>query len=791
MRSIRSKLIVATLSIAVFVAIVMTIVACVEVKKSINFSLKETIEPLAVQAAESVEFNVRSLESVAEQLAATLAGSSDPSAELNDYIFVDGYLNAVALFSKSGDVLASETNPQTKDVSFSSATALATGLAQTVVDSGKTLISEPVATPEGDMKLYVFAKSGANNYVCLQYDFEKINDILAVIEVSENSYVYVTDQTGLVVFHKDETSVNGTYNPMALGQTDKEYKGVSKFVKKALADESGSGNGNYDFEDDSWYAGYALIDDTNWTLVVATPFSDFSSQMTAAVILSLVFCILSLALVFGFTFFFARTISKPIVSTTKRLRALSQGNLSDPVDVSYSKDELGVLSNSLEETIVSLRQYINQITATLTYISEGNLTQRIEGNFKGDFVKIKTTFNNILVSLSETFSSINSAAEQVNNGASQVAGGSQSLSQGATEQASSIEQLSATVQDVSDQISANVESARTANQIVQDNARRIHECNSDMENMLGAMDRIKVSSAEISKIIKVIDEIAFQTNILALNAAVEAARAGGAAGKSFTVVADEVRRLASKTAEAAKQTAVLIEDSVDTVKQGTQIAEETATALNEIVEGYSTIETLVGDISDAFEHQSEAIVQINTGVSQISSVVQANTSTAIEYASASEQLSGQSLILRNMITRFKLLDSKGKRASSSNSYDYQSYDAPSAPSYPSGGFDYPSDTPSGGFEYPSDEPASNFDYPSDEPASNFEYPSDEPTSNFDYPSDEPASNFDYPSDDESPFEYKSEEVPASNFEYPSDEPSFEFPEEPDDRDEFMTEDDKY
>ncbi len=212
----------------------------------------------------------------------------------------------------------------------------------------------------------------------------------------------------------------------------------------------------------------------------------------------------------------------------------------------------------------------------------------------------------------------------------------------------------------------NANDAKNANTIVGRNADAIGTCNDDMTNMLDAINEIRISSDEISKIIKVIDEIAFQTNILALNAAVEAAREGS---KGFGVVADEVRRLASRSAEAAKQTASLIENSSAAVSKGSQIAEKTAESLGSIVEGSAEIQSLVKNISEASEAQTEAIAQINTGLVQISSVVSANTSASVGTASASEELSSQSLILKNMIARFKLSDEE-KPTSGVMKYDY-------------------------------------------------------------------------------------------------------------------------
>ncbi len=353
-----------------------------------------------------------------------------------------------------------------------------------------------------------------------------------------------------------------------------------------------------------------------------------------------------------------RTINKitqPLESASERLKSLADGNLTDPVNIPKTQDELYELTNALQDTVNSLRLYITKITDALVNISEGNLTDRVHGSFNGDFIKIKSTFNTILLSLIDTFSNIRNAADQVNNGANQVSNGAQALSQGATEQASAIQELSATISDVSQQINNNAKSAKQAESIVDNTMANIISCNDDMNKMLGAMEEINVSSNEISKIIKVIDDIAFQTNILALNAAVEAARAGSA-GKGFAVVADEVRSLAAKSAEAAKQTTALIEGSVETVDRGSKIAKQTAKSLAEIVNMSKDIDDIVKNISKASENQAESIHQINTGIDQISAVVQTNTATAEQSAAASEELSGQSLLLTNMIAKFRLGD---------------------------------------------------------------------------------------------------------------------------------------
>jgi methyl-accepting chemotaxis protein len=304
-------------------------------------------------------------------------------------------------------------------------------------------------------------------------------------------------------------------------------------------------------------------------------------------------------------------------------------------------------------TISTIFGYISEISKVLTEMSEGNLVVGITGEYLGDFVEIKNSLNMIIKSFNEVLGDLNSAAEQVAAGSKQVSGSSQALSQGSTEQASSIEELTASMTQIAVQTKNNAVNANQANELAIAAKTNAAQGNEQMKEMLKAMTEINDSSSNISKIIKVIDEIAFQTNILALNAAVEAARAGQH-GKGFAVVAEEVRNLAARSASAAKETTALIEGSIRKVEYGTKIANETAGALNHIVEGVTKAADLVGNIAVASNEQATGIAQANQGISQVSMVTQTNSATAEEGAAASEELSSQAELLKNMVTKFKL-----------------------------------------------------------------------------------------------------------------------------------------
>lgn len=355
------------------------------------------------------------------------------------------------------------------------------------------------------------------------------------------------------------------------------------------------------------------------------------------------------------TYFISASIVKPIRKVTEAATQIADGNF-DVVLAVNTKDEVGQLAKAFNLTIerlVNYQGYIDEISGALLSVANGDLTIEPQREYVGQFKKLKDNMEALLMRLNATLIQIDQAADQVNSGADQVASGAQALSQGATEQASSIEELSASIAEVTDQIRQNADNARAAQSKAEFAGNELENSNLKMKDMVSAMEQITLKSSEISKIIRVIDDIAFQTNILALNAAVEAARAGEA-GKGFAVVADEVRNLAGKSSQAAKNTTVLIEETIRAVENGSQIATNTAHSLDKSAEVTMESIDLINKISQASHEQATAILQINQGVEQISSVVQNNAATAEENAAASEELSSQSNILKEHIFRFKL-----------------------------------------------------------------------------------------------------------------------------------------
>ena len=406
----------------------------------------------------------------------------------------------------------------------------------------------------------------------------------------------------------------------------------------------------------------------NKVVEIAIKLDELTDEASSETVRNMVVCtvagfvVIIVCLVFAFTLTrktskrVLETILEPLHAIEDVAMELTEGNLHSTLEY-HSDDEIGKLAHSMRKSIRILGTYVDDIDRSMKLFSEGNFDVHPEVEWRGDFVGILNSFMAFQASMAGTIKGIQNVSNEVSGAAVQVASSSNDLADGATNQAAVVEELTATVTGVSEQVEKNSQSAKEISVKVDELGNAISESNGKMHEMVDSMHEISEASKEIDKIITTINEIASQTNLLALNASIEAARAGEA-GKGFAVVANQVNVLADQSAQAAKESATLIETSVKAVEKGMVIAGQTAAQLEEVAENSKLITTEVTNIAETLETQTTEIKQINEGIEQINDVVQTNSATSEECAAASQEMSSEAESLREMIRKFKVAEDK-------------------------------------------------------------------------------------------------------------------------------------
>lgn len=513
--------------------------------------------------------------------------------------------------------------------------AIVTGTYQDVT-TGKMTVT--IATP-------VYSNHTIVGILGMDICLEELNQQLSTFKIGSAGYITVYDRDNNIVYHPDQDIQGKNVTQVDYSQNMLDIIDGNQSVQSERYIHAG----------EPYYGSTEYLKDLDYMVLGVLPEDEYQTiikRTVSMVVCGFAVCILVLALVLIVV---SLSITKPIKKLTRVAEQLSLGNIEQTVEI-HSSDEVGQLAMHIQNLVNRLKTYIvyiDEITQVLDQMGQGNLVFTLKQDYEGDFARVKDGLESIRQSLSETISGIIQSADQVDSGADQISIGAQSLAQGATEQASSVQELSASIIDLSKQSVDGSDQAGAVCDNLDAISAEIEQSNQEMGQMLEAMADISDKSQQIHKIIKNIEDIAFQTNILALNAAVEAARAG-TAGKGFAVVADEVRSLAATTSEAVKNTTALIESTVEAVAHGHDIADTTAATLGSAAAKTETVVHSVEDIAHSYQGLSERLNQVAAGVDQISSVVQTNAATAEESAAASKELSGQSHILREMVAHFRL-----------------------------------------------------------------------------------------------------------------------------------------
>ena len=527
---------------------------------------------------------------------------------------------------------------------------------------GNVYVSEPlISKVTGELSIMVAAplyreEAYGSSVVGVVYFVPKetfLNDIVTAIQIGENSRAYMINKSG-------DTIADITLETITVQNIETEAQSDPSLAALAAIHaemrQGKTGFGSYTSETDEMFAAYAPVEGTDgWSIAVTAPQLNYLASTRDAMVINIAVIVIAIVLSTVIALILAIRISAPMKACANRMKLLVEGDLDTPMPKITTKDETGMLARSTADLVAGLRTVISDIDFLLNEMANQNLNVHTEheGVYVGSFRNILFSMRNMKGQLSGAMRQVNHSASEVSDASNQLSASAQMLGQGTTEQASSVEELAARISVISEQVKNTAKGALEARGQTHQTGESVLLCNQKMQNLVEAMQKIQESSDEIEKILKTIDDIAFQTNILALNAAVEAARAGSA-GKGFAVVAEEVRNLAGKSAAAAKDTSVLIENSTDAVHMGMEIARNTADVLLEVVNSIQAVVKAIDEIATVSNEQSEAVEQVSEGINQISIVVQNNSATAEESAAASEELSAEATCLKAMVDQFTL-----------------------------------------------------------------------------------------------------------------------------------------
>ena len=657
-KQIKERIKKVTIQMLVMALLIVGIISCILNYWTLSKAMKDSLQITAKVAAGQVNYHLtatmNSVEVIGSIKQLTEEGvlPEEKQAILDEYAQHFGWLS-MYMTDASGTV-----------VGHSDFESLGQTCYQRAIN-GETVITDPIYSDVTQGHIIIvsvplwlhgdFDTQVAGTVVAI-LDARELSDIVGEIRIGDNGGAYVINDQGTEIGAEFYEFVEQEWNTIKESEKDSSLKTLAKIEKKMIRGESGFGT--YLFQGTPKYIGYVPIGINGWSIGVTAPISDFIDGTVWSIVTTLVIMLVMSILGKRIASNLGSEIGDAVRICAERLKLLAQGDLSTKVETLNTEDETKILEESTRAIVDIQQTIIGDIRYLLNEMSSGNfdVTSKIgEETYVGEYSEILSSLRGLKSGMTETLHSVVMASEQVEAGAEQLAGAAQDLSEGAMNQAGAVEELFATVTDVAEQVEKNNEVTVLANDRVKEIGSKAIESETMMHTLTEDMTNIKETSAKINKIITEIEEIASQTNLLSLNASIEAARAGEA-GRGFTVVAEQIRRLAEQSAQSAVNTRHLIEASLLEINQGNEATKMTAEHLAEVMQGLEEVVELIASIQKASDAQKNAIDQIKQGVEVISDVGQSNSTAAEQTSATGEDLSRQAQNMQMLVSKFKLGD---------------------------------------------------------------------------------------------------------------------------------------
>lgn len=645
-----------TLNILILVAVCCVIMA-LSMHSLANSILLDSLQPMARQSAKTVEANIRMLAERMMMLAGDsrmnivdIGGNAAESGH-DEKTAADGWeavlteaaeiyeFYTIALYDLSGGLVQGiDGAPESLDDGFFTMLKETDNL--TIYNS--TIFQDKLGITMG---MPVKENGETAFYLVGVYKYDMLNDVLSSINIGKNGMAYMVNREGIVTGHPDQSKVQAKSTLLQLGGGNEEA------IKSVTTGETGSTE--FDINGQQMLVAFSPIHGTQWALVIQVPKSDYNNLINRAMIVAGICTLAVLFISILVILRMARSISKPVKNVTNRMLGLSDGDLHTEVAHIRSGDELEIMTRTLADTVGSVNRYISDIHQVLSGVADGNLQIEPQVQYKGDFTLIRNSLVTILASMNKTISGFRAAAARLAQMAEELSGQSGQLHQASLEQNQATEVLVDEVTHVKEQLAGVIESSDQTHTMTSKITRKVQEANTQMDALSNAMSNISSNAQEITSIAKAIDNIAFQTNILALNASVEAARAGSA-GRGFAIVAEEVKELAGKSAQAAQNAMAIVANTKAVIQKGVELNASTAESLQAIY----GVSTEISEISDqliaAVQGQENALISMEERIATISSIADRNLQSAVGTSQSSELLAKESEELQVQVKKFAL-----------------------------------------------------------------------------------------------------------------------------------------